>query len=55
VVEVPPPPIPYRFGIAPLGIFAALAIAQDAILEGISFELFLPIYFIHVERVVPIS
>jgi len=41
--------------IARLGIFAALAIAQDAILEGVRFELFLPIYFIHLERVVPIS
>jgi hypothetical protein len=47
--------IPYGFGIARLEIFAALAVAQDAILEGIGFELFLPIYFIHLERVVPIS
>ena len=46
--------IPYRFGIARLGIFAALAVAQDAIPEGIGFELFLPFYFIHLERVVPI-
>ena len=46
--------IPYRFGIARLGIFAAFAEAQDATLERIGFDLFLAIYVIHLERIVRI-
>src|SRR5881296_1088443 len=46
--------IPYRFGVGRLGIFTAMAIAQDAVPDGIRFELLLPVYIIHLQRVDPV-
>src|SRR5438093_6953278 len=46
--------IPYRFGVGRLGIFTAMAIAQAADPDGIRFELLLPVYIIHLQRVDPV-
>ena len=44
--------IPHRFGVGRLRVFAALAVAQDAILKSIGFEPGLSIHFSHLKATV---